>query len=363
MSPFVYEALPTRVVFGFGTFSTIAEEARRLGARRVLLLSTPGQKDMARRAAELLGDIAIGTFSEAAMHTPVEVTARAVEVFEACAADCTLAVGGGSTTGLGKAIAARTGSKQIVVPTTYAGSEMTPILGETEKGIKTIRRAPGLLPDAVVYDVELTLGLPARLSGASGLNAIAHAVEALYARDANPIVSLMAEEAIKSLGEALPRIAEDPGGREARAKALYGACLAGICLGSVGMAIHHKLCHTLGGAFNLPHADTHAVILPHAVAYVAPAAGEAVKRIAGALATLSAPAGLYELAGRVGAPRSLLEIGMPAEGVDLAADLATRNPYWNPRPIEQGAIRALISRAFEGAPPQADADTDAGHAA
>jgi alcohol dehydrogenase class IV len=262
--------------------------------------------------------------------------------------DCTVALGGGSTTGLGKAIALRTDLPQIVIPTTYAGSEATPILGETKDGLKTTQKSPKILPEVIVYDVDLTLTLPPGLSATSGINAIAHAVEGLYTQDANPIVSLMAEEGIRALGAALPRIMRDPGDRGARSDALYGAWLCGVVLGSVGMALHHKLCHTLGGTFDLPHAETHTVILPHAAAYNAAAAPMAMARVARALGVADAPLGLHDLVRRLGGPTSLAAIGMPQEGLDRAADLAAANPYWNPRPIARPAIRRLLDDAFFG---------------
>lgn len=344
---------PTRIVFGTGTLATVRAEVERLGITRALVLTTPAQAEQGRAVIERLGDCAAGLFAGAMMHTPVEVTHAALAVVEDRAANGVVAIGGGSTTGLGKAIAVRTGLPQVVIPTTYAGSEMTPILGETEGGQKTTRSSPDILPETVIYDVELTLGLPAALSGTSGINAIAHAVEALYARDANPVTSLMAEQAIAALARALPAIAADPGDRLARTDALYGAWLAGMCLGSVGMALHHKLCHVLGGAFGLPHAETHTVVLPYAVAYNAAAAPAAIARIAAALVLPAdeAVAGLYDLAGAVGAARSLAALGMPADGLDRAADLAVANPYWNPRPLDRASIRDLLQRAFTGARP------------
>jgi len=317
------------------------------------VLTTPAQLDHGRAVAELLGDRAAGVFAGAVMHTPVEVTLAAVAELGAVGADGVVAIGGGSTIGLGKAIAARTGVPQLAIPTTYAGSEMTPILGETAGGEKTTRRSLDVLPEAVIYDVELTLGLPAQLSGVSGINAIAHAVEALYAADGNPITSALAEQGIAALARALPAIAADPRDRAARRDALYGAWLCGVCLGAVGMALHHKLCHVLGGAFALPHAETHTAVLPHAVAYNAPAAPEAMARIARALGIPGGDAatGLYDLAGAVGARRSLAALGMPAGGLDRAADLAAAHPYANPRPVERAQIRALLERAFTGAPP------------
>jgi alcohol dehydrogenase class IV len=263
-----------------------------------------------------------------------------------------VAIGGGSTTGLGKAIALRTDLPQIVLPTSYAGSEMTPVVGQTSGGIKTTQSSPKILPEIVIYDVDLTMTMPPKLSGTSGINAIAHAVEALYARDRNPVISLMAQEGIRTLAQALPAICARPGDKTARTGALYGAWLSGICLGAVGMALHHKLCHTLGGSFNLPHAETHTVILPHALAYNAPASPDAMARIATALGVPDAALGLHDLARKLAAPASLREIGMPESGIDQAADLAVKNPYWNPRPIEREAIRELIARAWRGDAPQ-----------
>jgi maleylacetate reductase len=352
MRPFVYNPLPARVVFGHGTISQVADEVERLGCHRALILSTPQQQGDAERLASHLGDFAAGVFAGAVMHTPVEVTQQAMGLLGDLGSDCTIALGGGSTIGLGKAIALRTDLPQIVIPTTYAGSEATPILGETEGGRKTTQRSLKILPEVIVYDVDLTLTLPHGLTTTSGVNAMAHAVEALYAEDTNPVISLLAEQAIAILARALPRLTQNPRDRDARADALYGAWASGTCLGSVGMALHHKLCHVLGGSFGLPHAETHTVVLPHVVAFNAPAAPEAIARVARALGVTEAAQGLFDLSGNLGAPRSLSEIGMPAGGLERAADLAVASPYGNPRPIERDAIRALLQDAYDGRPPQ-----------
>jgi alcohol dehydrogenase class IV len=350
---FVYEALPTRVVFGQGKLQDLPQEADRLGARRVLVLSTPGHASWASNVSELLGSASVGTYCHATMHTPVDISEKAVAHAQSLNADCVVSLGGGSTIGLGKAIALRTGLPQIAVPTTYAGSEMTPILGETENNVKTTKRLPVIQPKVVVYDVDLTLTLPIALSATSGLNAMAHAVEALYAQNRNPVTSLMAEEGITAFARSLPRIAQDATNLEARADALYGAWLCGICLGSAGMALHHKLCHVLGGTFNLPHAQTHAVMLPHTAAYNSLATPEAMQRIARALGSANAAHGLWDLAGVLGAPRSLKELGMPESGIEQATQLALKNPYWNPRPLQDEGIRNLITRAWAGEMPSA----------
>ena len=351
MQAFTYTALPARVVFGRGTRSRIGEEIRRLGCKRAMVLSTPEQEQAARELAAELKELAAGVLPAAVMHTPVEVTERALEQVRAIEADCTVALGGGSTIGLGKAIALRTGLPQVAVPTTYAGSEMTPILGQTEDGAKTTLRDPRVLPRAVVYDVDYTFTLPPGITATSGMNAIAHAVEALYAQDRNPITTLQCREAVRVLAGALPVLVENPGDPEARSDALFGAFLCGAALGSVGMALHHKLCHTLGGSFNLPHAETHTVVLPHAAAFNAPAADGALDPVADLLKAAGPGEGLFDLARKIGAPTSLAEIGMPADGLETAAELASVNPYWNPRPFGRDDILELLRAAHEGRRP------------
>ncbi|MBR0949166.1 maleylacetate reductase [Bradyrhizobium canariense] len=350
---FTFENLPCRVVFGSGTLASAKTEVERLGGKRALVLTTPQQEAQGKSLGAALGPLYAGIFPGATMHTPVEVTERALAAMKACEADCVVSLGGGSTTGLGKALALRTGINQLCIPTTYAGSEMTPIVGQTENGLKTTVRDAAILPETVIYDVDLTLTLPASLAATSGINAIAHAVEALYARDTNPVTSLMAEEGIRALARALPAIAAKGDDREARTEALYGAWLCGVCLGTVGMALHHKLCHTLGGTFDLPHAETHTIVLPHALAYNAPAVPDAMARISRAIGAADASQGLFELAKRLGAKLALRDIGMPEGGIDKAADLAVTNAYWNPRPLERNAIRDLIARAWAGEPPGA----------
>ena len=345
---FVYEALPARVLFGRGTLAELEQEAARLGLQRVLVLSTPEQRGQAERAAALLGGRTAGLFSEAAMHTPVDVTLRALDAVKAAGADGVLAVGGGSAVGLGKAIALRTDLPQIVVPTTYAGSEATPILGQTEDGLKTTQRTLKVLPEVIVYDVDLTFSLPVRGSMTSGLNAIAHAAEALYAPDGNPMISVMAEQGIAALLDGLPRIAAKADDADGRSQALYGAWLCGACLGAVGMSLHHKICHTLGGTFDLPHAETHAVMLPHSLAFNLPAAADARSRLARLLGSDNPALALAEFSERIGAPRALRSIGMPEDGIAKAAEIAVRNPYANPRPIEKTAIEAMLRRAWAG---------------
>src|SRR5271166_4335200 len=351
MKPFTYAALPAKVVFGFGTIGQLGAEIEALRCSKAMLLTTRQQAKSAVTLATQLGKLWKCSFAEAAMHTPVDVTESALAQARETGADCVVSIGGGSSIGLGKAIALRTGLPQIAVPTTYAGSEATPILGQTEGGRKTTQRTLEVLPETIIYDVDLSLTLPVGMSVTSGLNAIAHAVEALYARDANPIITSLAEEGIRSLTHALPVIVRNPQDANARSDALFGAYACGVCLGAVGMSLHHKLCHTLGGSFDLPHAETHAIILPHAVAYLAQATPEAMARLSKVLGGGDPAVKLFELGRELGAPTSLAAIGMPEQGLDAAAELATASPYWSPRPVERDPIRALLNNAYHGRRP------------
>lgn len=349
LDSFIYQMVPARVVFGRGTSAALPAEAERLGLNRLLVLSTPEQGSLAGRVQQLLGERAAGAFNGATMHTPVDVTERALEVVRAERIDGVVAVGGGSTTGLGKAIALRTDLPQIVLPTTYAGSEMTPILGETQDGRKTTQRSPKIQPEVVIYDVDLTLSLPPTMSALSAFNAIAHAIEALYAPDGNPIVALMAEEGVRVIVEALPLVLKEPGDPGARASLLYGAWLCACCLGATTMGLHHKLCHTLGGLFDLPHAQTHAIVLPYALAYNAPMIPDAMARLRRAIQTDDPAGALLQLERDCGLPLALRDIGMPDEGIVRAVNEAMANPYGNPRPVEAGALSELLKRAWAGA--------------
>ncbi|MCW5222540.1 maleylacetate reductase [Verminephrobacter aporrectodeae] len=347
---FFCQSLPGRVRFANGCIAQTGNELQELGIAQALVLCTPRQRTAALALIDRLGPRAAGLFDQAAMHVPVDGVARARELVVQTAADGVLAYGGGSTVGLAKAIALETGLPIVAVPTTYAGSEMTPIYGLTEGGLKRTGRDPRVLPRSVLYDPTLTLELPLALSISSGLNAIAHAAEGLYARDGNPVLGLMAEEGIRALAQGLAGLLADARELRARADCLYGAWLCGSVLGQAGMALHHKLCHVLGGAFHLPHAQTHAVMLAHTLAYNAPAAPQAMARIARALDCRDGPRGVQELALRLGAPMALRDIGMDATGLDRALELALQNPYWNPRPLERDALRGLLRRAWSGDP-------------
>jgi maleylacetate reductase len=352
MYQFTYTTSASRVVFGAGSMKLVQQEVEKLGARRALVLCTPEQKAQAEIVSSLLGPSSAGVFDVARMHVPVENARRAREHAKEVDADCAVAIGGGSTIGLGKAIALESALPIIAIPTTYAGSEMTPIYGITEGDRKRTGKDARVLPRTVLYDPELSVGLPARMSFVSGINAMAHAAEGLYSRDTNPVMAMMAEEGIRAMAVGLRAIKRNPSDMSARSECLYGAWLCGMVLGNVGMALHHKLCHTLGGTFDLPHAETHAIVLPHALAYNSEAAAEAMARIARALGSDTAADGVYELSRELGIPLGLRDIGMKESDLERAREIAMSNPYWNPRAIEQAPLDGLLRRAWEGVTPR-----------
>jgi len=350
MLSFVQDGLPVRVVFGAGARGQLRDEVLRLGIERALLITTPSERTMADAMAEHLGERAAGVFDRVVMHVPIEIAKAGRAEAGRLGADGCIALGGGSAIGLAKAIALEQDVAIIALPTTYSGSEMTAIQGLTEAGVKRTRRDPRMLARTVIYDPELTVTLPPSIAGPSGMNAMAHCVEAFYAEGATPLLSLAAEEGIRALAGSLPALVDQPASLETSTRALYGAWLAGMALGA-GIALHHKLCHTLGGSFDLPHAATHAVMLPYSAHYNRDAVPDAMARIARALGVDDAPVGLFDLARRIGAPASLAELGLRHADLDRAAELAAAAPYPNPRPVTREAVRALLEDAFYGRRP------------
>lgn len=354
MREFIYQAHPMRVRFGVRGFDVIAEEVRNLGLQRVAVLCTPGRAELGQLVARALGSLCVGVVAKAVMHVPREVAAETIAEVHALGAEGCVSIGGGSAIGLGKAVARETGIPTIAIPTTYAGSEMTTVWGMTADGHKTTGRSEAVLPKSVIYDPELTTGLPIETSITSGFNALAHAVEALYAPDRSPIISLMAEEGIRALTSALPGIRANPEALEARSDALYGAWLCGTCLGSTTMSLHHKICHVLGGTLNLPHAETHTVMLPHVLAFNQPAVPRAFTALSRALGSaqgtvVTDPARyLQELAGELGAPTSLQELGMKQEDIPRIARDVLSSSYGNPREVSEESITRIVSSAWSG---------------
>ena len=348
---FVHRAQAARVRFGVGALDRLAEEVDAVGLTRVMVICGPSHEELGRRVADLLGDRVVALLPEARMHVPVEVARRAGEVATSVGADGCVAVGGGSAIGLGKAVALERALPVVAVPTTYAGSEMTPVWGLTEDGVKGTGREPRVQPVAVVYDPALTLAMPVDLTATSGMNALAHAVEGLYAPDASPITSLMAEEGARAFATALPALAIDGTDLEARAEALSGAWLCGSVLGSTTMGLHHKLCHVLGGTLGLPHAATHTVVLPHVLSFNAAAAPEASAALARALGADDAARALWDLSRSLGAPRTLRELGMAEREIGRMVGLAVASPYANPRPADADDVEAVLRAAWAGLVP------------
>jgi len=353
MAAFAYDALPGRVVFGRGSVERLGAEVDRLGARRVLAIA-------GRRAVgglvERLGGRCAGAFSDVQQHVPASTAARAAATARRLDADGLVAMGGGSATGLAKAVALEHQAPIVAVPTTYSGSEVTPIYGITGPEGKRTGRDLRVLPKTVVYDPALTVGLPAGVTGPSGMNALAHCVEATYAPGANPVTSLLAEEGARVLARGLPLAVADPTDLAARSDALLGAWLAGASLAVAGVGIHHQLCHLLGGAYRLPHAELHAVVLPHAVRFVTPAARPQMDRLAAALAVDDLAGGLWDLARRLGAPAGLAELGLPEAELDRAAEQAVATVVQSPRRVGVTELRALLDDAWRGRrPPPAGA--------
>lgn len=343
----VHETLPVRVLAGSGALDRLPAEVERLGAGRVLLIATPSAADFADRAAAALGERLAARFDRPAPHTPVAVTAEVMELVGSADVDCAVAIGGGSAIGLGKAVAARTGVPQIAVPTTYSGSEATPVLGETENGVKTTRRAPELAPGTVLYDPDVTLAMPVGLTRTSAVNALAHAVEALWAPGTSLLTTALATEAAAGVLDALPRVLERPSDPGARERLQQAAWLAGTCLAQARMGLHHQLAHALGGAFDLPHAELHTMLLAPVMAFNRPAAPEAFDRLAKATGADPVEAVAALAAGYEG-PQTLADLRVPRADLPAVADRVAAAPYPNPRPLTAESLTPLLDELWTG---------------
>jgi maleylacetate reductase len=349
---FVHDALPGRVRFGVGALAHVGDEVELLGCRRVLLVSRRGAVDaVAAAVQDVLGDRCVGWFDDIRVHVPHDLAAAAADLARATDADAVVCVGGGAAVGTAKMVAVEVDLPIIAVPTTYAGSEMTPIWGTTSGQRKRTGRDRRVLPRTVIYDARLTLSLPPHISGPSGMNALAHAIEALYAPGTTPVVRLFARDAIRALVDGLPRVVADGTDVGARDTTLYGAYLAGASLGAGGASVHHRIAHLLGGMWDLPHALLHAVLLPHSVAFVAPAVGPALQPVADALGVTDVAHGLFELLIALGIDPTLTSAGMPSAAYERAVDVVVEAQPPSPRPIEREPVARLLRGAFDGRPP------------
>lgn len=343
---FVSDWPRTRVVFGAGSVADLPRELHSIGRSRPLIVTTPGRAAAWPGILDALGSSIAGICDQAALHVPVNRVDHAIAMVDRTNPDVLLAIGGGSAIGLAKAVALQRRLPIAAIPTTYSGSEMTGIWGVTTEEGKQTGRDLNVAPRLVFYDPELTLSLPAAVSAASGMNAIAHAVEALYASAVSPVATTAAEDALRTLAIALPDIVKNPAALEPRTRALRGGHAAGVALNLAAMGLHHRICHVLGGSFGLPHAETHAAVLPHVVAFNTPAAPEAMSRIAAAIAADDAAVGLATLNRTLGLTTSLAALGLRREDLETAAEVVVASAYANPRLATAPEVRALLERAF-----------------
>jgi maleylacetate reductase len=345
ISPFVHDITPQRVVFAPGAVDRVAEEAARLRFERALVVATPGSgARLGNHLVTLLGARAAGLHAGAVVHVPKAVAEAGVKAAQDSRADGLVAVGGGAAIGLAKAIALATELRILVVPTTYSGSEATPIWGTTEGERKITGRDPRVLPRTIIYDPELTMGLPAAVSAASGMNAIAHCVEGLWIPERTPFTVALATDALARWAMNLTRVVAAPDDREARGECLVAAWLSGTVL-TTGTGLHHKLAHVLGG-LSLPHAETHAIILPHVTRFNLVAAPEAKARLARAFGSDDPASALAQLLQALPIPQRLREVGFDRARIpDVAAAIAALK-IKEPRPVAETDAAALLSAAY-----------------
>ncbi|WP_371405704.1 maleylacetate reductase [Kribbella sp. NBC_00662] len=349
---FVHTFLPGRVVFGAGALDRVAAEVETVGVRRALVVATKSARDAADVVEVQLGDGFAGRIDGVAQHVPTAVAEHARGKARDVSADGVIAIGGGSAIGLAKAVALTSEVVIVAVPTTYAGSEMTPVWGETAGGSKTTGSDLRVLPRVVVYDPVLSQHLPKKVTAASVANAIAHCVEAVWTPKADPITEATAVEGLRALALGLRQVQTAPTDLDARSNLLYGACLAGSALATAGTGLHHKLCHLLGGTYNLPHAETHAAVLPQVARVNAPAVPQAAVRLQDALSTAGAPdlaTGLFDLFAAAEIPTSLKELGLTEEQAFEAAKAF--KPTDNPIPVTEDLVREILTRAWAGTRP------------
>jgi maleylacetate reductase len=345
---FEHVTLGQRVLFGSGKAAEhLAAEVARLGAKRVMVMASPSGRALAEKVAS--GIKVILWHTEIVMHVPAETAGAARASAAEHDIDLIVCMGGGSTTGLAKAVALVSGIPIIAIPTTYAGSEATNVWGLTEASRKTTGVDDKVLPATVIYDASLTLSLPVNLSVASGLNALAHCVDSMWAPRADPINQALAAEGIRALNQALPLIKDDPSSIQGREQALYGAYLSAVAFASAGSGMHHKICHVLGGAYNMPHAQTHAIVLPYVLAFNTP---YAEARIAGAFGAVDAVSGLNALCDTLDAPKALKDHGLAEESIPEAVRLILPAiPGSNPRPVTAPDLEELLRSAWAGSTP------------
>ncbi|GAA0948941.1 maleylacetate reductase [Pseudonocardia zijingensis] len=359
----VYNATPDRVVFGPGSVSLLPAEVDRLGVHAPLVVTTPGRVEMGKEVAAGLGDRCAGILPEAASQVPIELARRGREVAAEMGADCLVAVGGGAATGLCKGIAYESGLPIIAVPTTYSGSEMTGYCGMTIDGVKRMHESPAMLASVVIYDAELSCGLPPAVTASSAMNALAHCIDAAYLPSISPLLRPAAVEGARVVTSALPAVLADPDDLGARNELLYGAYLAGAAL-TGGFALQHAVAHMLGGSFGVEHGVAHAVVLPYVTAHLVERAPEAMGRVADAVGTSDLAGHIWDVAVAAGLPVRLSDVGVGDEHMDTAVRIASDGESYdvntsldagldNPAPVTAEVVRAILSAAAAGGRPGA----------
>jgi alcohol dehydrogenase class IV len=347
----VYNATPPRIMFGAGSIAKVAEAADAYGARRAVVVSTPGRSGLADKVAALLGARCCGIIPEAISQVPIELAIRGRKLAAEMQADCIVSVGGGASVGLGKGIALEYAKPIIAIPTTYSGSEMTGFCGITIDGVKRMHKSLDMLAATVIYDPELSLGLPVDVSMASAMNALAHCVDAIYVSTVSPPIASAAYEGAAVLVDAMPRVAAAPGDIAARTDLLYGAYLAGAAL-TGGFALQHGVAHVLGGSFGIAHGTSHALVLPHVAAYNAQHAPRQMQRLAQAMGVQNVGAALFDMMVGVGLPASLAEVGFDRADIEKAAQITVETDNGlNPGPVTLDGVRALLEDAYAGRRP------------
>jgi maleylacetate reductase len=347
----VYNATPPRIVFGTGASARVADEVERLGCTRVLVLSTPGRAQMAERVAGLLASRCAGIVAKAVSQVPIELAREARAQAASLGIDCLVTIGGGAATGLGKAVALESGIPLVAIPTTYSGSEMTGFCGITIEGVKRMHVSLNMLPRTVIYDPALMTELSPQTTASSAMNALAHCVEALYVPTASPIIRAAATEAMEVIARSVPALLANPRDLGARSEALYAAYLAGAAL-TGGFALQHGLAHVLGATFGIPHGASHALALPYVTAFNAPAAPEAMARIADAFGADDAAGAIYDFAVSVGAPVCLGDFGMtPADLRRCAEIVIETDNALNPRALDLAGVGGILADALRGRRP------------
>jgi maleylacetate reductase len=350
ISNFSYRSDPIRIVFGAGAVAALRAETEFHKISRLVVLCSPTRADFARRVTAPVADRFVGFCDTAGQHMPRDAFEHIVGEMKRLNADGFVVIGGGSPIGLAKAAAATTGLPYIAIVTTYSGSEMAArwYIGVADNRVNG--ESVAALPATAIYDPELTLDLPPAISAASGMNAMAHAVESLYGIDTNPVVQAMAEKAVRLLGASLPRVIENPRDIEARTDALYAAWLAANFRAQVGL--EHAIAQRVRQWFNLDHARTHAVATPYAVGFNAAAAPDAMTRIARALGAKDAARGLYDLNVKLGLPTGLRDLGLKEADIGRAVEVVAAVKIAHPKTVSMADLLNVISQAYAGAPPR-----------